>query len=184
LTGLEATLDQKIKEVDEADDKVRDAYKANARLEKKVAKLERKLTVAVPAEAAVVPVELPPRMTPRTVNVFEPAVPPTVGSKRGRDEPEVERMPADAIMQPPAFTPGRPVLHTKRTTPARLTGFTPTRRVSGEAGLKGTPARTPASRVPFGTDITNGVKSKIETATAEGKPVSSLPRNAFSVLPP
>jgi hypothetical protein len=43
ITELEASLTLKTQEVDEADDKTRDAYKANARLEKKIAKLNRQL---------------------------------------------------------------------------------------------------------------------------------------------
>lgn len=166
-----------MQEVDEADDKVRDAYKTNARLEKKIAKLERKLAASAPPATAPTAPTAETSRTPRSINVFEPA-PVIAGGKRGREEQEVEQLPAEAIMQPPSTTPGRTPLSVRRALVARHPGFTPTRRVSGEAGLKGTtPARTPASRLAFGADITNGLKVVAEAPKSEGKA-----RNAFSVL--
>ena len=43
---LEASLTLKVQEVDESDDRVREMYKTNAKLEKKAAKLQRQLTAA------------------------------------------------------------------------------------------------------------------------------------------
>ena len=171
-----------MQEVDEADDKVRDAYKTNARLEKKIAKLERKLAVPVlPTTAPPMPAVEPTR-TPRAVNVFQPAV-AVAGGKRGREEADTEQLPAEAIMQPPSTTPGRTPMSVRRALAARHPGFTPTRRVSGETGLKSTtPARTPASRLAFGADITNSVKPVADATKSEGKASAGVPRNAFSVL--
>ena len=46
LPELEASLTLKVQELDESDDRVRDMYKNNAKLEKKVAKLTRQLAAA------------------------------------------------------------------------------------------------------------------------------------------
>ncbi|WWC64650.1 uncharacterized protein I303_107261 [Kwoniella dejecticola CBS 10117] len=46
IEQLEASLTQKTEEVDEADDRTREAFKANAKLEKKLGKLQRQLETA------------------------------------------------------------------------------------------------------------------------------------------
>ncbi|ORX40644.1 hypothetical protein BD324DRAFT_678089 [Kockovaella imperatae] len=77
ITELETALTLKVQEVDEADDRVREAFKAKTKLEKKVAKLQRHLAAATTADdetaantAAnkIIPVELvePVTATPRT----------------------------------------------------------------------------------------------------------------------
>ncbi|EIW72223.1 hypothetical protein TREMEDRAFT_58384 [Tremella mesenterica DSM 1558] len=44
ISELEAALTLKVQEVDEADDRVREVYKSNTKLEKKIAKLQRQIT--------------------------------------------------------------------------------------------------------------------------------------------
>ena len=127
---LEASLTNKVQELDESDDRVRDMYKNNAKLEKKIAKLSRQIATAETAantaanrsisaplaSMAPPPIPLPktvpipaapiaapsPRQPLRPVNIFEPSQQtPSIGSKRGREADGDEKpLPADCILLP------------------------------------------------------------------------------------
>ena len=103
---LESSLTLKTQEVDEADDRVRDQYKLNAKLQKKVDKLQRQLTALETADntranaklTKAEEVALESRQPLRPViapNIFEVSA----GTKRVRQDSVDEKPPAvEAIM--------------------------------------------------------------------------------------
>ena len=128
----------RLQEVDEADDRVREAFKAKTKLEKKVAKLQRALAAAstdhetaantaanknipVPASTprsksmSVLPVERTPL---RSVNIFDTSqtqalTSPGQGIKRPREGEEGEKkMPPDCIVLQPS--PGKAAVRKER----------------------------------------------------------------------
>jgi len=156
IPELEASLMIKTQEVDEADDRTREAFKAKAKVDKKVAKLTRQLgdkelemntkrnkVIAMPDPTPISKPVLsqmapPASTTPliqqraplRSVDNLEPAahIVSTPGSlKRLREGDEDQKpLPAEAIMLPPSA----PSSISK--TPNRRS-FTPKRTVSGGA---------------------------------------------------
>jgi hypothetical protein len=157
IPELEASLMIKTQEVDEADDRTREAFKAKAKVDKKVAKLTRQLgdkelemntkrnkVIAMPDPTPVtkpvlsqmapptstIPL-IPHRAPLRQVNHLEPAahIVSTPGSlKRVREGDEDQKpLPAEAIMLPPSA----PSSITSKTPNRR--SFTPKRTIGGGA---------------------------------------------------
>lgn len=161
----------KTQEVDEADDRTREAYKAKVKLEKKLAKLTRQLTdkaleentkrnrvipvepvvqetkpltttPAAPPAAALQPAPILYHRNPsatvnartplRPVNQLDPSAQVPIATptslKRHRDIDTDEKLPADAIMQPPSASAP---LSISKLTPSQQqrTSFTPKRNI-------------------------------------------------------
>jgi hypothetical protein len=176
---LEASLTLKTQEVDEADDRTREAFKTNAKLEKKIAKLNRQLgdkeleantkrnkVIAIPDPA---PVQRPIAPTPTThraplrqVENLEPpaAITSTPGSlKRLREGEEDQKpLPAEAIMLPPSA----PTSITSKT-PSRK-AFTPKRNLV--SGAENADLRSGARNI-FGTGGI-GTKSSVFASRSPG----------------
>jgi hypothetical protein len=244
---LEASLTIKVQEVDEADDRVREIYKTNAKLEKKVAKLQRQLMAtstetqtalntvmnaklssvsasssvaaaaaqtvasaapAVPSRATVPPPVPTPKAAPapttsnqaaitlsparaplapqprsalRSVNIFDKSQQsmtvtstPTAGAKRLREEPPDEKLPAEAIMLPPANLKVSPFKAGTRT------GFTPRSSASTAATR-----REGAASKENATTRTQSVfaRTAVRNNAFAPAPLPLPPRNAFSVDP-
>jgi hypothetical protein len=156
MAELEASLTLKTQEVDEADDRTREAFKANAKLEKKIAKLNRQLgdkeleantkrnkVIAIPeptpAPVAVYKQMAPPRTTAplsdrtplRPMDNLEPGAiifSTPVSLKRVREGDEDQKpLPAEAIMLPPSA----PTSVTNKTPNRR--SFTPKRNIGSGA---------------------------------------------------
>lgn len=177
-----------MQELDESDDRVRDLYKNNSKLEKKVAKLSRQLATAetaantaanksiagpaVPMGPPPIPLAKPapppsPASTLRQplrqgqVNVFEPT--PSIGSKRGREgEVDENPMPAECIVLPPSAEKAKK--HVVRT------AFTPQR-----GGVHA-----------FASRENNNIFANPERSNSVTKPMikNAFARNPTSKMPP
>ncbi|KAK8853159.1 hypothetical protein IAR55_003860 [Kwoniella newhampshirensis] len=102
IEGLEASLTQKNKEVDEADDQTREAFKTNAKLEKKIGKLQRQLEQAkVDANTAInkamssQPIPVAPAVAPAPSSLIKAAPAPV---------PTRSAMPPPPIAAPTSVT--------------------------------------------------------------------------------
>jgi hypothetical protein len=121
-----------VQEVDEADDRVREVYKANAKLEKKVAKLQRQLAATTTESQTALNTALNAKLSasaPVPVSATAKVVAPTSGSSQTF---EATRLTS---MAPPPV-PASKLPHT--TTPAAHTSTT----------IPSSPARTPLAPQP------------------------------------
>jgi predicted nucleic acid-binding Zn-ribbon protein len=103
---LEASLTLKVQEVDEADDRVREAFKSKVKLEKKVGKLQRQLAAATAADSetasntaanknlSLAALEMPPPPVP--VSITAPIASATIAATRATPS---------GVQSTPFFTP-------------------------------------------------------------------------------